>query len=372
MKVCIDVQSAVTQRAGVGRYTRTLAEHLGALTRPSDDLLLFYFDFKRAARPFAVARGSERVVRWCPGRLAQWAWKTLRWPPFDALCGAADLYHFPNFVLPPLRRGRSVVTIHDVSFLRYPQFAEEKNLRHLRAHMRETIRRADAILTVSAFSAGEITELFDVEPARVHAVHNGIAAHFRPAAPAPVRTVRERHGLRKPYLLTVGTLEPRKNLPFLVDLFEALERPDLDLVIAGMAGWKVSGILQRLHESRRAEDIRWIEYVGDDELPALYSGAEAFVCTSVYEGFGFPPLEAMACGTPVLSSSGGSLAEVLDDAAVVRHDFELAAWRDSLLGLLDDTAGRASLRAAGRARASRFTWENAARQIWDVYRRVAG
>ncbi len=368
MNVCLDIQSALAQRAGVGRYTRMLAEHLPQVPG-AGALSLFYFDFNRRGLDFQP-RSPTRPVRWIPGRIVQYAWKTIGFPPFQWFAGAADVYHFPNFILPPLSRGRSVVTIHDAAFLRYPETIEEKNLRYLTRCIRTTVERADAILCVSAFTARELQELLGVPADRLHVVHSGLTTGFvRPDADT-LRATRARLELDRPYLLSVGTLEPRKNYPFLMDVFDALAF-DGDLVIAGMKGWKTDAIFARRAASPRRERIRLLEYVAEQDLAALYSGAELFVLPSRYEGFGFPPLEAMQCGTPVVSSAAGSLPEVLGDAALFPSELEVEAWKTTIETLLTDHAARTRLATAGPRHAARFTWEKAAQETWSVYRSVA-
>jgi len=370
MKVCIDIQSAVTQRAGVGRYTRELVQHLSA-SAPDDDFLLTYFDFKGRAAPIDAPDCTQKAIRWCPGRLAQLAWKTLNWPPYDMLAGEADLYHFPNFIIPPLRGKKSVVTIHDVSFIPYPHFAEERNVQYLRTHMGETIKRADAIITVSEFSAREICNYLGAEEDRVFAVHHGISDSFaRPDEETTARVLKACK-LDRPYLLTVGTVEPRKNLPLLVEAFEQLTDFDGDLVIAGGLGWKYEPILERIQKSPRAKSIRCLGYTTDEQLPSLYAGASAFLLTSYYEGFGFPPVEAMACGTPVVSSIGGSLAEVLGDGAVLVDSYSAEEWAEQVRRVLTDSQFRESLIGRGFEKAASYTWAKAAAETMAVYRQVA-
>jgi glycosyltransferase involved in cell wall biosynthesis len=265
-----------------------------------------------------------------------------------------------------------VVTIHDVSFLRFPAFAENRNRCYLERTIPATVARADAILTVSQFSADEIVALLGVPPGRVHAVHLGIAPHLRPPEPETIDRLRRTLGLTRPYLLTVGTLEPRKNIPFLVEVFERLagDYPG-DLVLAGAPGWKVGPLLDRIRRSPVADRIRRLDYVPEGDLPALYAGADLFLCASHYEGFGLPPLEAMACGTPVISSPGGSLREVLGKAAVLLEPEDSGAWCASIRDTLSDGNRRRALAAAGIARAALFTWPETARRTWDVYRKVA-
>jgi glycosyltransferase involved in cell wall biosynthesis len=369
MRICVDIQPAVAQRAGVGRYTKYLVEHLGEFSN-NDTLSLFYFDFRGHGLSFNIPHATPHPYRWVPGRIVQQSWKRISWPPFDWFSGKADLYHFPNFIIPPVSSGRKVVTIHDMSFLRYPQFAETKNLHYLTSVIHKTVARADAIITDSRFSASEIADCLNVSPDRIFPVHLGVAPECQRAAPEAVVSLRRQLSLDRPYLLTVGTLEPRKNIPFLIDVFENLKDFDGDLVIAGMRGWKYEPILSRIQNSPLASRIRYLEYINDQDLPALYTGASIFITTSFYEGFGLPPLEAMACGTPVISSAGGSLAEVVNGGGIVLQDFDSARWSDTLSRLLTNTAECHTLSQQGFAHASRFDWRETARQTFNVYRQV--
>lgn len=372
MRVCIDIQSAISQRAGVGRYTRLLVERLASLVAAPDELALFYFDFQRKGVPFPVPGASRRACRWIPGRIVQTAWKTVGWPAFDVFAGRADLFHFPNFIRPPLARGRSIVTIHDVAFLRMPETIEEKNYRHLTARIRETVDRADAVIAVSEFTRREIIELLGVPPAKVVAIRSGIEP---PRAPREIPDPGSRIPIfpsppvHRPFLFTVGTLEPRKNYPFLIDVFDRLDF-DGDLVIAGGHGWKYEPILERVSRSPRRDRIRILRYVTDEELERLYSACALFVFPSRYEGFGFPPLEAMARGAPVVSAATGSLPEVLGDAALLLDGFDPEAWAATVDRLLADETARRELAARGPAQAAKFTWDETARRTWELYRAV--
>ncbi len=370
MRVTIDIQAAIAQRAGVGRYTKLLVEHLGPLAG-SDELGLFYFDFQRKGIPFPVAGAQQKAVHWCPGRFVQKAWKTLNFPPFDWFAGAADVYHFPNFIRPPLTRGKSVVTIHDVSFLRFPETTEERNLRYLTTQIRRTTELANAIITDSVFVAREIHERLGTPRDKVFPIPLGLSPSMTRPTTESIAATRKALGLQRPYLLMVGTIEPRKNIPFLVELFERLDSFDGDLVIAGMRGWKYEPILERIRTSSKAARIRHLDYVDEAALPGLYAGAELFVFPSLYEGFGFTPLEAMACGTPVISSNTGSLPEVLGDAAVLVDSFDADAWTAQVSRLLAETAHKTEQVSRGLRQASRFRWQTAAEETWKLYRRLA-
>ena len=370
MRVCIDIQSAITQRAGVGRYTKMLVEHLGPL-RGQDELDLFYFDFKRQGVPFSTPGATQRAVRWFPGRLAQRAWREWNTPPFDFFSGPADVFHFPNFIRPPLRSGKSVVTIHDVAFLRYPETIEQRNYRYLTSRIRDTVARADAIITVSQFTAREVAELLHVPHKKLFPVASGVDQNVTRPGHDALALMRRELSIERPYLLTVGTLEPRKNIGFLVDVFEKLEGFDGDLVVAGMRGWKYEPVLERIASSPKRDRIRYVEYVNERLLGPLYAAAELFVFPSLYEGFGFTPLEAMQVETPVICSAAGSLPEVLGDAAVVVNDWNVDAWTSAIQTMLTDTARRRAHVQKGLQQVRRFTWSDTASNTWAVYRGLA-
>lgn len=370
MKVCINIQAAIGQQAGVGRYTQCLVEEL-ARDHGQHDLRLFYFDFQRKGSPFTMDTVEEQAIRWCPGRVVQKAWKTIGFPPFDWFAGKADLYHFPNFIRPPISQGKSVVTIHDVSFLRHPETTEEKNLRYLTAQIKNTVKLTDAIITDSHFSKKEIEDLLDVDPKRVFAVHLGLEQSKGYPSNVAIANVAEHYGLERPYILAVGTLEPRKNYPFLMDVFERMDVFDGDLVIAGMRGWKYEPIYERARESCRSDRIKLLDYVPEEHLSGLYAGAELLAVPSLYEGFGFTPLEAMACGTPVVSSAGGSLPEVLGEAAVIVEGFDKEKWLQEMQKVMEDTPLRSDLRSKGDEQVQKYRWADTAANTLQVYEKVS-
>lgn len=368
---CLDYQPGVAQGAGIGRYTRELAKNLPALLDGDERLRLFFCDFHRRTSDNPVPGTDARACRWIPGAVLQKAWHWLGAPAFDRFSGPADLFHFTNFCTRPVRAGRSVVSVHDMSFERFPQFAEEKNLRYLHRGVARSVERADAIITISEFSKREIEELLPAARGKVHVTYLGIDPDFAPAPDARVRAVREKLGLSRPFLLSVGTIEPRKNLEFLVDAWEKLAPEGIDLVLAGAPGWRCEPIFARFESSPFRDRLHYVRRVPDGTLADLYSAAALYVTPSHYEGFGFPPLEAMACGTPVLSSDGGSLPEVLGDAATVLHGFDADAWAHEARRLLSlGEEARADLVRRGREQAARFRWADTVRSTLAVYREV--
>lgn len=369
MKICLDYQPAVTQRAGIGRYTRVLAEQLPALMNPEDSLKLFYFDFKgKGEQPSNLPSNvSIKRFRLCPGAIMQKLWNYSSFPSFDMLAGNADIYHFTNFLSRPVNKGKVVASIHDMSFMRYPEFTEEKNLAYLTRGIKRTIDSADAIITISKFSAEEIEYFFPSAKGKVFYSHLGIAQNFSPSSVEEIDAVKQKYKLERPYIITVGTIEPRKNHLLLVDAFEQIAAQGIDLVVVGGIGWKSDKIMERLTTSKFAPQIHILNHLGDGELPALYSGASVFALPSYYEGFGFPPLEAMGCGTPVVSAPGGSLKEVIEDAGIIVEDYNADAWATELMRAITDTELRKSFINKGLLHIKKFTWDKTVADTLKVY-----
>ncbi|MFN7135227.1 MAG: glycosyltransferase family 4 protein, partial [Myxococcales bacterium] len=278
-----------------------------------------------------------------------------------------DLFHATLFVAPALYHRPYVLTLHDVNYLALPQLYGRHREVYFRTAVRLFATRARAVLTVSEFSRREIEQRLHVPAERIDVVYNGVDARFSPAPAAQVEALRERRGLPAEYLLYVGSFVPHKNVPLLLAAYARLSGAP-PLVLCGRHPETVKPHVERLGLARR---VVLLDGAGDDELPALYSGATAFVFPSRYEGFGLPPLEAMACGTPTLVSNAGSLPEVTGGAARLfdpDDDVTLARQLEQVLG---SPSLRAELALAGRVRAAQFSWQNAVARHAALYRRAA-
>jgi glycosyltransferase involved in cell wall biosynthesis len=349
LRVAFDAGPWLGTRTGVGRYARELATALGTL---GHDLV-----------PFAVAlRGSHGGIRrWrVPARLAQDAWRRFGGPAITRLTGPVDVVHGTNFVLPATGSVPGVVTIHDLSWLRDDAFP---GAHRLRALVPWSVRRAGAVLVPSEAVGLELSNSLQVPPGKVHVSPEGVAPHFFGATPLGGAALGAL-GIRPPFALAVGTVEPRKNLARLLEAWAGV-RGRMDgwsLVIAGPSGWG-----PQLPEAPGVVPIGW---VGDETLPGLLAAADAFCYPSLYEGFGLPPLEAMAAGTACVVGAYPAAAEVVGDAAVVVDPQDVDAIADGLLAVATEGQLRARLAVAGRARAARYTWERTARATSDAYRSV--
>lgn len=266
----------------------------------------------------------------------------------------------------PIYHGRHIVTIHDASVLDHPRWFSAKFAAWYRFLLPRLAKHAARILTVSEFSRGRLAERLALDPSLIHVVPGGVSPMFETVSPDVVDTARERLRLPNTYLLSLGSLEPRKNIARLLNAWELLLArgavpEDVHLVVTGGK----SSIYRDAGFSRLPDKVTLAGYVADEDLPALYSGALAFVYPSLYEGFGLPPLEAMACGTPVVASGSTSIPEVTGDAALLVDPFDVESIAGGIQSILDDVALRESLRAAGLVRAGLFGWDRSARLLWE-------
>ncbi len=267
-----------------------------------------------------------------------------------------------------------VVTIHDILHEHYPQFYTPNVLRYIRITTPLTVRRAAAIITDSEFSRQGIIRRYQAPPEKVVVAPLAPDPIYRPIRdPDRLRVVRDRYGAGKRFILFSGALKPTKNLPRVLDAYVRLRRAGAihhRLVLAGSRAWVIDDLLTVARESGYAEDIVFTGYVPDEDLVALYNAADLFVHPSLFEGFGLPPLEAMACGTAVVTSNTSALPEVVGDAAIMIDPFDVEALATAMARVLDDGDLRADLEARGLARAAQFTWERTARIVHGVYQSI--
>lgn len=278
-----------------------------------------------------------------------------------------DLLHYPTQLERPYRLHgiSSVMTVHDLVPLIFRDMCTDR----INWEMSESIKRlhrVDHFISVSNNTKKDMIEILGIREDDISVVYSGVSSTYRPVDGGGMR---DRVSGGKPYILFVGTVEPRKNLVTLLKAVAALEN-DVSLVISGHMGWGYQDVKKTLEEKSLRERVRFTGYMREDQLPSLYSGAELFVYPSWYEGFGLPPLEAMACGTPVASSTGGSLPEILGDAAFYFDPADVEALRHAIQQLLNNQDLRSRLVEKGLQRAGKFTWQNCASEVFDVYRKL--
>lgn len=375
MRVALDYTAALTQQAGIGRYVRELAQALVSLFGDQGELILWHGRLPASCRSQWPEDAPVREVELPPPPI--WVtrlWQRLRLPlPLERFTGQLSVSHGPDFVIPP-SRAPSVVTIHDLSFLLSPQHAHPRLRAYLTAAVPRSLQRASAVIAVSEQVRREVIEYYNLPPNQVVAIPHGVTSGLTAPADDQAQRTLARLGVREPYFLMVGTIEPRKNHLATLDAFALLASryPDLSLVIAGRPGWLAEPIMRAIHEASARLPVRYLGPVADADLPALYARSVALVYPSWYEGFGLPVLEAMACGAAVITSEGGAPAEVAGDAALAVPPDRPEALAEAMERIVNDSALRGRLAKEGRRRGASFSWERAARQHLELYRRLAG
>ncbi|MGF1505771.1 MAG: glycosyltransferase family 4 protein [Anaerolineae bacterium] len=368
MRITLDVSPAVNGKAGLGRYAESLAAAL-----PSDRLELFANVTPSGRWPASLDYLPRRAVRagYKPWRmavlLAQMA--GIGW---DRWIAPGELFHATEHLLLPLRHTPTVLTVHDLIFRRYPEHHKRLNYWYLNLAMPLYVRRADHINTISEHSKRDLIDLYGLAAAKISVIYEAAAPHFCPQPPDRVEAVRRAYRLPERYILTVGTIEPRKNLDRLVAAFAQLRRtdPDLRLVVVGAEGWLTEGFHRAVADHAQAEAVIRPGYIPDADLPAVYAGAQVAVTASLVEGFGLPVLEAMACGTPVACSETTSLGEIAGDAAHTFDPADTQAIAAALQTILGDADYRTVLRERGLRHAARFSWARTAEQTLAVYKEI--
>jgi glycosyltransferase involved in cell wall biosynthesis len=373
MRVGLDGYPLAEPRTGVGHYTLELARAL-AQTSPSDQFELVSPDAFDPAVVDEINRESLANLFTTNAKASsvRGHWWAIGLPLY-ARRARFDLFHGTNFDVPLWNSRRNIVTIHDLSTLLHPDKHRTRSVSRARLRLPVAVRLAKMIITPTESVKREVCDYFGVKASKVAAIPLAARRNFQPLAPPQTVEMRKRLGIEDDFLLFVGTLEPRKNLLTLLKalaqiLSETSLRPQL--VIAGGEGWLMDETFSFINKSGIADRLRLTGYLGDEDLCALYSSCRIFIYPSLYEGFGLPPLEAMACGAPVIAGRIPALQENLRDAACLFEPTDVAALTRSIIDLWEDEKLRLRLAARGTHRAEQFSWERTARLTLDVYRKV--
>lgn len=369
MKICVDLSAGVHNRAGLGRYATEL---LTAITRQDaqTDYEIFYNRPSDAHVPDSLGRLNRHFVSLGdkPWRLSVSLAHAFRIPQVS-LVGPADLFHATDHLLPYLPGTPTVFTLGDLTFLSHPQTHSRLNRLYLQWMMPTFLRLAGSVISISNSTHRDMQARYAPDPSKCFVVYPGIDSRFQPVLDrVRLNAVQEAYGLPSRFFLYVGTLEPRKNIPNLLRAFARARLEQVKLVIAGKQGWMFQPIFDLVQKLDLAQEVIFTGFVPDVDLPALYSLAEAFVFPSLYEGFGLPVLEAMACGTPVITSNVSSLPEVTGDAGLLINPLDEEQLAAAMRRLADDLDLQENLGQQGLARSAQFGWHRAAAETLDVYR----
>jgi len=364
MKVGIDAYPAFFQAGGIARYARAL---INAITR-EQDLVLFFNRFRERRTTWKPDNDDLSIRQWVfPRRLVNGLWNQLGWPPIERWCGPIDLFHGLHFVLPPVRKALRVLTVHDLTFLKYPDYFSDRRLneRGYRQELPRALERADRVIAVSTQTRDDLVQLMHFPPERIRVIYEGVdPVFFMPVDPHQAALVQQQHGLKTPYIVfLVGTPEPRKNLDRALSAVKKAD-PYIQLALVGPT--------EKLQQLISAENrnVVFTGSISDHHLAALLSDAAVSIYPSLYEGFGLPVLESMACGAPVITSDRGSLPEVAGEAALIVDPENISRITDAIVNVLQDESLRHRLAERGKARAACFTWEKTAKETLTLYREM--
>ncbi len=366
MTIYFDVSAAVHARSGLGRYAESLLNALGA-ARP---VTLFY-NRDATIRELAGAAARPRQTisagykRW---RMQVWLGQLLGLR-FNHLLPGATLYHATEHLLMPLPGIPTVLTVHDLIFARFPRFHKPLNYIFLNLAVPLFCRRADAIIAVSESTRQDLIAYYHIDPAKITVIYEAASPKFTPQPQAVIDAARQRYRLPDRYLLTVCVIEPKKNHIGFLQAFEQLARstPDLYWVIVGSKGWLYEKFFTALESSPARDRVILPGYIRDEDLAAVYGGAETFVFPSLCEGFGLPPLEAMACGAPVACSNSSSLPQICGRAAQYFDPRSAAHMAHAVQRVLADKTRQEAMSRLGLEQAGRFSWQRAADETWALY-----
>jgi glycosyltransferase involved in cell wall biosynthesis len=379
MKVGIDISRTVQEKTGVGWYTSHLVRGIARVDTRNRYLLYpcFWYCVPEGFRgvEYPRQRNFHLVDRWRTLRSARKKWDD---PDRggESTLGDVDVLHCTAYTAPPVSGIGLVVTIHDMSFLTHPQFHEGDNIAFCTRECHRASRRAAKVIVPSEATKADVLRYLHMDEDRVEVIYEAAGTDFGPVHDKEtIKRVLAHHGIDHNYILFVGTVEPRKNLRRLVEAFLHLvrTRPETGeiLAVAGAKGWQNSDVYALVQESGLAHRVRFLGYVPDSDLRVLYSAATAFAYPSIYEGFGLPVIEAMACGCPVVTSRVASIPEVTGDAALLVDPSDVGDIVGALDAVLADRELRTRLRSSGIERAARFSWEAAATRTVEVYEQAA-
>lgn len=343
------------RQTGISRYIGELVHGIETALDDGESLRLL------ARKPAALTGHPSARIAWEQVAL-----------PLVIAANRLDVFHGPMHVLPLLSRTPGVITVHDLAYLRFPEQLPQARRAYLVAMTRLSARAAERVITVSENTANDLMQWLKLPEDRVTSIPLAPSDHVQPVSGTSLDVFRMKWEIDRPYVLAVGTLEPRKNLPTLLRAFAKIkDEVDHQLVLVGPEGWLTGELRKTLDELALGDRVRLTGFVSDEELGGWYSAADLLAFPSHYEGFGLPVVEAMRCGTPVLTSDSSCFPEVVGDAGVMISPNDTDLWAETMRELLRDESRREELVRKGRERATRFSWEHTAAETLRVYREVA-
>lgn len=370
MKIGIDIRylSCVNDMAGIYQYIYNLVLNLLAIDHHND------YMFLSTLRGF---RGDDKIhsrfIKRFPGRLSDLLFETLS-IPIEFLIGNMDIFHGPCHYALKCLRCKSIVTIHDIMVFKHPLFLWKDLVAPIKSNIMTSVKRSDAVIVVSNFTKGEVVELFHTSGEKIRVIYNGISPIFHPFKnKEEIVRVKAKYGVKGPYLLFVGNIEPKKNIEKLLHACVELRNSTVykyPLLIVGKKAWYFKTVWEVVRQLHAENDTIFTDVIDGNDLPLLYNGAELFIFPSLFEGFGIPVIEAMACGTPVVASNRTSIPEISAGAALLFDPLNVDEMAGAMYNLLSNSSLRGQLVEKGFERAKYFSWEKTARETLKLYQEI--
>lgn len=380
MKIYIDGQPLLGNKTGIGHYTYNLIHELANKKIPIE---IFTNQMLNKKRIETINISGLQNVKL---RNKIYPYKVIR-----RLMGSNKLYEFPidvfenksyksnsifhatNFISMPTKYAKQVITIHDLAFMKFPEVVEQHIYDYMMRWVPYSITKADQIIADSLQTKKDILEYFNVPEDKINVVYLAADKRFHKQDEQQIQNIREKYNLSEEYILYIGTLEPKKNLVTLIDVYYLLKGKysiKEKLVIVGAKGWKFNSIFEKVKQLHLENDIIFMGYIADEDLPAIYSGANVFTFPSLYEGFGIPLLEAMQCEVPVVVSNTSCIPEVVDKAAMLVDPYDVEGWAENIYKIISNKILREDLITKGIEQASKFSWEKLANETLAVYEKA--
>lgn len=369
MRIAINTLGSSSLKVGVGNYVIHLVHELAKIDKQNQYYIIAN---KKNARFFSTKNPALKILitpNYTAIKPLRILWEQLLLP-FIIKKNEINLLHSPGFIAPLIKTSASIVTIHDMTFFSHPQCHTRFKRAYFTTLIPHTIRNADAISADSENTKQDIIAHLATTPSKIHTIHLGIDTNFQPLdKKSAQQTLQKKYNLNKPFILFVGMIEPRKNLNRLIDAYVSLKTAT-QLVIVGKKGWHMDSFFKKIKDLRTKE-IVLTGYVPDEDLPFFYTAADAFVYPSLYEGFGLPVIEAMACGCPVVTSNNSSLKEIAEEAALLINPENTQELADAMKKIIHDKQLRKTLIQKGLKQAQQFTWKKTAEKTLELYHQVA-
>lgn len=372
MKVSIELQPCLKNKSGIGVYSYELTKRLQNFRDIELEGNIFnFFNRSNIERDIEGLNIKENICPLFHYGVYRRIWSYVPIKYNFLFRRNADIYQFFNFIIPPNISGKVITTIHDLTYILYPNTMTTSNRKRLEKDMHNTIKRADYIITISESSKRDIINYLKVDEKRIQVIYPGVDEVYKKALDNDeISKVKKKYNIDGRYLLYLGTLEPRKNIETIIkayNLFNKSNEHNIKLVLAGKKGWLYENIFKLVKEFEIENNVIFTDYIDDEDKPPLYQGSEVFLFPSLYEGFGMPVAEAMASGTPVITSKSSSLPEVAGEAAIITDPVDYIKISESIKLILNDNKLREKMINEGIKQANKFSWDSSAEKLKNIY-----